>query len=208
MHMLIPFVAALFAAANDSTVYPVLNHDRPAGSMVVVRHGDSVTVRYIFTDRNRGTLIETRYLMRGDSVVWMESRPVLPNDQAGDPTIRVEFAGDSVRRIASARTGPTNLGHDRAGTRAYTVGSFMVDPSFNDCDRPDAARARREERLQMNPNKALWEKGDFTRIAATMRDSGEALVGGLSITPGLKVCVPFESIPQFVQTFFTHNENS
>jgi len=28
----------------------------------------------------------------------------------------------------------------------------------------------------MNANKALWEKGDFTRIAATMRDSGEALV--------------------------------
>ena len=28
----------------------------------------------------------------------------------------------------------------------------------------------------MNPNKALWEKGDFTRIAASMRKSGEALV--------------------------------
>ena len=39
----------------------------------------------------------------------------------------------------------------------------------------------------MNPNKALWEKGDFTRIAATMRESGEALVKGLGITRGLKV---------------------
>ncbi len=39
----------------------------------------------------------------------------------------------------------------------------------------------------MNPNKALWEKGDFTRIAATMRDSGEALIKGIGITPGLKV---------------------
>src|SRR3954471_20264646 len=28
----------------------------------------------------------------------------------------------------------------------------------------------------INPNKALWEKGDFTRIAATMRESGESLV--------------------------------
>jgi hypothetical protein len=28
----------------------------------------------------------------------------------------------------------------------------------------------------MNPNKALWEKGDFTRIAQSMRDSGEVLV--------------------------------
>jgi SAM-dependent methyltransferase len=39
----------------------------------------------------------------------------------------------------------------------------------------------------MNPNKALWEKGDFTRIAETMRESGEALVESLGITPGLKV---------------------
>jgi len=38
-----------------------------------------------------------------------------------------------------------------------------------------------------NPNKALWEKGDFTRIAETMRESGEALVRGLGITKGLKV---------------------
>jgi ubiquinone/menaquinone biosynthesis C-methylase UbiE len=39
----------------------------------------------------------------------------------------------------------------------------------------------------MNPNKALWEKGDFTRIAATMRESGQALVDGLGIRPGMKV---------------------
>src|SRR5947208_8321950 len=39
----------------------------------------------------------------------------------------------------------------------------------------------------MNPNKALWEKGDFTRIAESMRESGEVLVNGLGITKGLKV---------------------
>src|SRR5262245_3867184 len=39
----------------------------------------------------------------------------------------------------------------------------------------------------MNLNKALWEKGDFTRIAETMRESGEALVKGFGITKGLKV---------------------
>jgi SAM-dependent methyltransferase len=38
-----------------------------------------------------------------------------------------------------------------------------------------------------NPNQALWEKGDFTRIAATMRESGEALVASLGIAPGLNV---------------------
>ena len=39
----------------------------------------------------------------------------------------------------------------------------------------------------LNPNKALWEKGDFTRLADTMRESGTALVAGLAITPGMKV---------------------
>jgi SAM-dependent methyltransferase len=39
----------------------------------------------------------------------------------------------------------------------------------------------------MNPNKALWEKGDFTRIAASMRDSGEKLVADLGITPEMKI---------------------
>jgi SAM-dependent methyltransferase len=39
----------------------------------------------------------------------------------------------------------------------------------------------------MNPNKALWEKGDFTRIADTMRDSGEALIARLGIAPALRV---------------------
>ncbi|HKX65242.1 MAG TPA: class I SAM-dependent methyltransferase, partial [Rhizomicrobium sp.] len=39
----------------------------------------------------------------------------------------------------------------------------------------------------MNPNKALWEKGNFTRIAASMRESGEALVGALGIKQGFRV---------------------
>jgi SAM-dependent methyltransferase len=39
----------------------------------------------------------------------------------------------------------------------------------------------------VNPNKALWEKGDFTRIATSMRESGETLVERLGITEGLKV---------------------
>ncbi len=39
----------------------------------------------------------------------------------------------------------------------------------------------------VNPNKALWEKGDFTRIAETMRKSGEALVEKLGISKGMQV---------------------
>ena len=39
----------------------------------------------------------------------------------------------------------------------------------------------------MNPNKALWEKGDFTEIAAFMRRSGEALVNSLGVTKSMRV---------------------
>lgn len=39
----------------------------------------------------------------------------------------------------------------------------------------------------MNPNKALWEKGDFTRIAESMRESGEALIATLEITRGINI---------------------
>jgi ubiquinone/menaquinone biosynthesis C-methylase UbiE len=39
----------------------------------------------------------------------------------------------------------------------------------------------------MNPNKALWEKGDFTRLAATMRESGDELVESLGVREGMEV---------------------
>jgi SAM-dependent methyltransferase len=39
----------------------------------------------------------------------------------------------------------------------------------------------------MNPNKALWEKGDFTRLARNMRRSGEALIESIDVRPAMKV---------------------
>jgi len=39
----------------------------------------------------------------------------------------------------------------------------------------------------MNPNKALWEKGDFTEIAAFMRQSGEVLVKSLGIRTPMRI---------------------
>lgn len=39
----------------------------------------------------------------------------------------------------------------------------------------------------MNMNKALWEKGDFTKISAAMRDSGEELIESLGVRPGMDV---------------------
>jgi SAM-dependent methyltransferase len=41
--------------------------------------------------------------------------------------------------------------------------------------------------IPVNPNKALWEKGDFTRIADTMRQSGEELIATLDIQPGTRL---------------------
>ena len=40
---------------------------------------------------------------------------------------------------------------------------------------------------KLNPNKMLWERGDFTQIAQTMRESGDSVVAQLGITPGLRV---------------------
>ena len=51
----------------------------------------------------------------------------------------------------------------------------------------DAQSVKLTNHPPLNPNKALWEKGDFTRIAETMRESGEALVQRLGIRRGLKV---------------------
>lgn len=39
----------------------------------------------------------------------------------------------------------------------------------------------------MNPNKALWEKGNFTRVAESMRESGDALVERIGVCAGMKV---------------------
>ena len=39
----------------------------------------------------------------------------------------------------------------------------------------------------MNPNKMLWEKGDFTQIAAFMRQSGEAVVESIGVKPPAQV---------------------
>ncbi len=97
-------LAAAAATAADSIVYPVLNHDRPAGTMVVTRNGDSVRVRYIFTDRNRGTRLEMREVFRGDAVVSMESRPVLADERSGEPTIRIDLFADSIRQTTPTRT--------------------------------------------------------------------------------------------------------
>src|SRR6186713_3214157 len=44
-----------------------------------------------------------------------------------------------------------------------------------------------QQQATVNPNKALWEKGDFTRLAETMRESGAALIDKLGITAGMDI---------------------
>jgi SAM-dependent methyltransferase len=43
------------------------------------------------------------------------------------------------------------------------------------------------EVITVNPNQALWEKGDFTRIAESMRQSGDELVASLDVWPGMTI---------------------
>jgi len=52
---------------------------------------------------------------------------------------------------------------------------------------PARATAAPQASQPANPNKALWEKGDFSRIARTMRESGDALVRSIGVTPGTRV---------------------
>lgn len=42
----------------------------------------------------------------------------------------------------------------------------------------------------MNPNQALWEKGDFTQISSLAQASGERRVASLGVVPSLRVLDP------------------
>lgn len=62
----------------------------------------------------------------------------------------------------------------------------MNQPAFN-ARAPFAVDATQPTAAPASPNQTLWEKGDFTTIAATMRDSGEAVVRSLGVTPAQRV---------------------
>lgn len=98
-------------AGSDSSTYVVLNHGRGAGEMVIVNAGDSTVVRYIFTDRNRGTRIETRYRFSPDRhVLAADARPIAADGRAGEPIERFEMRGDSVHwTVMSGRGGSSGL---------------------------------------------------------------------------------------------------
>jgi amidohydrolase family protein len=105
--------------ASDTTRYPVLNHGRLAGEMLVIRDGASVVVRYIYTDRNRGQRIETRYRLSptGDMTAF-EMRAIGADGTSGEPTVQYEVAGDSAKWTSF---GPGGRGGNNGGRPPSTM---------------------------------------------------------------------------------------
>ena len=90
--------AASSRGAADTTAWTVDNHGRTAGEMIAVRRGDSLVVRFVYTDRNRGARTETRYrLSRDGTPLSGEQRPVLADNTSGEVTERFEIEGETVR---------------------------------------------------------------------------------------------------------------
>jgi ubiquinone/menaquinone biosynthesis C-methylase UbiE len=72
-------------------------------------------------------------------------------------------------------------------TLNFRVQQFMNRSGYANALRNRSRTKTTDKEAIVNPNKALWEKGDFTRIAETMRESGESLVKGFGVTKGLRV---------------------
>ena len=157
--MLIPlFIGLRLLATPDSVVYPIYNHGRPAGSMVVWQSADSVRVRYMYTDRNRGLRAETRYHIVGGTPVGIEFRTVLPSGASSEPTARIEVLGDSVRRWSSSKT---------VTIKADPGVDYMV--SINGITTPfDEVRVAK--RLLRQPKHTLKLPGDSTLSLSVERE--------------------------------------
>jgi Amidohydrolase family len=108
--------AATSLSAQWTDTWVVMNHGRDAGSLTATHMGDSVTVRLIYTDRNRGGRVETRYRLAANrSPVTGEQRTILPDGNAGPPIERFELIGDSVR---------VTLGSGPSQTRPHGPGNY------------------------------------------------------------------------------------
>lgn len=113
--------------APDTVRYPVLNHGRSAGEMLVIRDGSSVVVRYIYVDRNRGQRVEARYrLSPSGEPVATEMRAIAPDGMTGEPTMRFEVAGDSARWTLGAGGG---RGSNNEG-RGPTTTAVKLEPGM------------------------------------------------------------------------------
>lgn len=103
--LLLLLLGAAQLPARDSLDYLVWNHGRRAGEMQVVTVGDSVRVRYLHVDRQRGPRVEASYRLQGGRPVWGEVRSggaqAAAADIAGRPVPLAaesfELRGDVVR---------------------------------------------------------------------------------------------------------------
>jgi imidazolonepropionase-like amidohydrolase len=107
---LLSLLAAATVAASDTTAYVVLNHGRWAGDLTIVHAGDSTISRFIYTDRNRGTRIETRYRFGSDNTLRAaEVRQIAADGTAGPAMQGFTVRGDSVYNISGGgRAGGAN----------------------------------------------------------------------------------------------------
>ena len=133
----LPVVASILVAvppvatAPDTTRYPVLNHGRLAGEMVVIRDGSSVVVRYTYVDRNRGQRIEIRYrLSPSGDVIASERRTIGADGVAGEPTFRYEVAGDSARVTGPSANGPVTRATKAEPGQYFRSGGIPFDDAL------------------------------------------------------------------------------
>ncbi|HTE47043.1 MAG TPA: amidohydrolase family protein [Gemmatimonadaceae bacterium] len=126
--------------------------------MIVWQTRDSARVRYMYTDRNRGSRSETRYHMAGGLPVGIEYRTVLADGTASEPTSRVELFGDSVRTWSPSKTTTTKAepGVD------YTVSFARELTPFDEL--------RIVKRLLREPNRTIKIPGDSTLSLSVVRD--------------------------------------
>ncbi len=104
---LLSLLAAATIAASDTTAYVVLNHGRWAGDLVIVHAGDSTVSRYIYTDRNRGTRVETRYRFGANKeLLGAEVRQVAADGTAGPAMQGFTVLDDAVYNVPSGRAAP------------------------------------------------------------------------------------------------------
>ena len=136
------YATTLSAQPNAPETWVVMNHGREAGTLTASVAGDSLTVRWIYTDRNRGGRVETRYRLAADRTpLGGEQRGVLADGTAGPPSERFELVGDSVKLTVGAGPGrmqaraPGGYAGLRNGTpyeQALLARHLLSRPGFRD----------------------------------------------------------------------------
>src|SRR5262245_22980676 len=100
-------------------------------------------------------------------------------------------ASSSSRTVTRSTRSRTRSCRTTASRSCASVGTPATSPRKRPtCDGSSSSQSARQpirKELLVNPNKALWEKGDFTRIADGMRRSGEELVAEIGVERGMQL---------------------